>query len=391
MILRPAWRIREIRYAISPASRPRATPGSTHVPHPDRRLIAVRITGVRTVTCEIALPVPIVMGELRFDAREYIVVVIETDQGISGVGFGMTRGAPVAAIVERNLAPLLIGQDAFLTEAIGARLTDRNLTIAGRGIFARALSAVDIALWDIKGQVTGQPIWRLLGGARERIPLAVAGGYADPARTLDDLAPRSQRLRRPGHRAGQDRRRQPGPGHGPPRGLARGPRRPVGPRLRRALGLAPDLRRATHGPGLDRLRPGLPGGSLRARADRPGGRAAGGHRHPHRARRGSRRTLGVRCPADRPATRCPAPGCDLHGRPQRGGQGLCPRGRARAPGPAPCLPRDPRPPGRGLPGGHGRRADPARGEPRDRSIGCSRTGSSSMAARSWPRPGRAWA
>jgi L-alanine-DL-glutamate epimerase-like enolase superfamily enzyme len=148
----------------------------------------VRITGVRSVTCEIALPRPIVMGELRFDAREYIVVIIETDQGIAGVGFGMTRGAPVGAIVERNLAPSLIGQDPFMTEALWTRLTDRNLTIAGRGIFARALSAVDIALWDIKGQALDQPIWRLLGGARERIPIAVAGGYADPAVSLDDLA-----------------------------------------------------------------------------------------------------------------------------------------------------------------------------------------------------------
>lgn len=148
----------------------------------------MRITGVRTVTCEIALPRPIVMGELRFESREYIVVVLETDEGIAGVGFGMTRGAPVGAIVERNLAPLLIGRDPFLTEAIGAHLTDRNLTIAGRGIFARALSAVDIALWDVKGQAMGQPIWRLLGGARDRIPVAVAGGYADPETSLDDLA-----------------------------------------------------------------------------------------------------------------------------------------------------------------------------------------------------------
>lgn len=148
----------------------------------------MRITGVRSVTCEIALPRPIVMGELRFDTREYVVVLIETDEGIAGLGFGMTRGAPVGAIVERNLAPLLIGRDPFLTEAIGTTLTDRNLTIAGRGIFARAISAVDIALWDIKGQALGQPIWRLLGGARERIPVAVAGGYADPATSLDDLA-----------------------------------------------------------------------------------------------------------------------------------------------------------------------------------------------------------
>jgi D-arabinonate dehydratase len=145
------------------------------------------ITGVRTVTCDIPLSKPIVMGELRFDSREYCLVFVDTDQGVTGLGVGMTRNAPVAAIVERNLAPLLLGQDPLMTEAIWDRLYYRNLTIAGRGIFMRALSAVDIALWDIKGQAAGLPIWQLLGGARDRIPLAVAGGYVAEGKTKDDL------------------------------------------------------------------------------------------------------------------------------------------------------------------------------------------------------------
>jgi len=57
----------------------------------------MRITAVRAVTCEIPLSRPIVMGEIRFDARKYILVVVETDVGITGVGFGMTRHAPIAA------------------------------------------------------------------------------------------------------------------------------------------------------------------------------------------------------------------------------------------------------------------------------------------------------
>jgi D-arabinonate dehydratase len=157
----------------------------------------MRITGVRTITCDIPLPHPIVMGELRFDSREYVLVVIETDSGARGVGFGMTRDAPIGAIVDRNLAPLLLGQNPLLTEFLWQRLYDRNLTIAGQGIFMRALSAVDIALWDIKGQVAGQPIWVLLGGAREQVEVAVAGGYArdgvglaDLAREVDDYAGR---------------------------------------------------------------------------------------------------------------------------------------------------------------------------------------------------------
>ena len=147
----------------------------------------MKITSVRAITCEIPLTRPIVMGDLRFDSREYILVIVETDEGVRGLGYGMTRNAPVAAIVERNLGPLLVGQDPLMTEAIWERLYYRNLTIAGRGIFMRALSAVDVALWDVKAQVAGQPIWRLLGGARDRAPLTVAGGYAGEGVTLEAL------------------------------------------------------------------------------------------------------------------------------------------------------------------------------------------------------------
>ena len=148
----------------------------------------MRITAVRTVTCDIPLPRPIVMGDLRFESREYVIVVIETDVGVAGIGFGMTRNAPISAIVDRNLAPLLLGADPLMSEELWERLYYRNLTISGRGVFMRALSAIDIALWDIKGQVSGQPIWRLLGGARDRSPLIVAGGYTAAGKSNDDLA-----------------------------------------------------------------------------------------------------------------------------------------------------------------------------------------------------------
>jgi L-alanine-DL-glutamate epimerase-like enolase superfamily enzyme len=146
------------------------------------------VTGIRVVTCDVPLPRPIVMGELRFESREYVVVVIETDAGISGIGFGMTRNAPVGTIIARNVAPLVLGEDPLLVEALWERIYYQNLTIGGQGIFMRALSAVDIALWDIKGQVAGLPIWQLLGGVKERVPVSVAGGYPLEGRDDDDLA-----------------------------------------------------------------------------------------------------------------------------------------------------------------------------------------------------------
>ena len=147
----------------------------------------MRITGVIATTCDVPLPRPIIMGDIRYDSREYVLVEVVTDNGHTGIGFGMTRGSPVAAIVRRSLAPLLLGEDPLLSEAIWERLYYRNLPISQRGIFMRALSSVDIALWDLKGQLAGLPVWRLFGGTRPNVPVAMAGGYPASDRTLADL------------------------------------------------------------------------------------------------------------------------------------------------------------------------------------------------------------
>lgn len=147
----------------------------------------MRISAVRATTVDVPLPRPIVMGDIRFESREYLVVEIDTDTGLTGIGFGMTRDSPAGAVVGRALRPILLGEDPLLTERLWELLYYRNLPQGQRGIFMRALSAVDIALWDIKAKAAGLPLWRLLGGARSRVPVLVAGGYPASDRSLADL------------------------------------------------------------------------------------------------------------------------------------------------------------------------------------------------------------
>lgn len=147
----------------------------------------MRVTEVRAITCDVPLERPIVLGDLRYDSRDYVVVEVRTDSGPRGFGFGMARYAPVAAVIERNIAPLVLGEDPLLIERLWEKVYYANLPIGQRGIFMRALSAVDIALWDIKGKAAGMPVWQLLGGARTRIPALVAGGYPIPGRSLGEL------------------------------------------------------------------------------------------------------------------------------------------------------------------------------------------------------------
>lgn len=147
----------------------------------------MKIAAVRATTVDVPLPRPIVMGDIRFDSREYLIVEVETDSGLIGIGFGMTRNSPAAVIVHRTLRPSLVGEDPLLSEGLWERLYYRNLPMGQRGVFMRALSAVDIALWDIKAQAAGLPLWRLLGGFRDHIPVLVAGGYPASDRTASHL------------------------------------------------------------------------------------------------------------------------------------------------------------------------------------------------------------
>jgi L-rhamnonate dehydratase len=134
----------------------------------------VRVTATAlNVPLHIKLP-----GVERNKSLEACFVEVETDAGITGHGLGaITRETVIAEIVNRVIAPAIKGDDPLAHELIWEKLY-WTLTPRGQtGFGAQALSAVDIALWDIKGKALGQPIWRLLGGARARVPLYATFGF----------------------------------------------------------------------------------------------------------------------------------------------------------------------------------------------------------------------
>ena len=107
---------------------------------------------------------------LARESRTYCFVVVETDEGISGVGASGIGGRElaVAGAIE-HFRPLLIGQDPFRTEHIW-QLLFRGGFFPAQRILTAAIAAVDIALWDIKGKALGVPVYQLLGGrARDRV------------------------------------------------------------------------------------------------------------------------------------------------------------------------------------------------------------------------------
>jgi len=104
------------------------------------------------------------------DFRTYLYVIVDTDAGIYGVGeAGITgRELAVAGALE-HFKPLLIGQDPFRTEHLW-QLLFRGGFFPAQNILTAAISAIDIALWDIKGKALGVPVYQLLGGkVREKV------------------------------------------------------------------------------------------------------------------------------------------------------------------------------------------------------------------------------
>ena len=109
------------------------------------------------------------MGTFRFHG--WTVVEIETDTGLVGIGNVALAPRISKQIIDEYLAPLCIGQDPFDYEYIWQRMYRSTHAWGRKGVAMAAISAIDIAIWDIMGKATNQPVFKLLGGrTKEKIP-----------------------------------------------------------------------------------------------------------------------------------------------------------------------------------------------------------------------------
>jgi len=109
---------------------------------------------------------------------ELITATVHLDDGRSGTGYSYTGGRggfAVAAMIEHDLAPFLVGQEPDDVEALYEAMQWHVHYVARGGIASFAISAVDIALWDLRGHARGQPLYQMAGGAA-RTTKAYCGG-----------------------------------------------------------------------------------------------------------------------------------------------------------------------------------------------------------------------
>jgi L-alanine-DL-glutamate epimerase-like enolase superfamily enzyme len=126
-------------------------------------------------------------GNMRFTSRDYTIVQLTDTEGRTGVAYGLARGAPVAAMVA-SLAMGVIGREPEAGVAIWDELYARTITSGQRGVALRAISLIDIALWDLRARRAGLPLHALLGRRAERVAASVGGGYFRERRDREDIA-----------------------------------------------------------------------------------------------------------------------------------------------------------------------------------------------------------
>jgi len=154
----------------------------------------MKITRVEATCHRFPISVPMLKEPI---ARDLVFARVETDAGITGYGLtGPIQRTGTREFITREAGPALIGQNPLETTrcwAELARLNPREQT----GVWSSATSALDIALWDIKGKAFNQPVWRLLGGHNGKPETYITFGLADFTR--DQLVEMARMMVKQGH------------------------------------------------------------------------------------------------------------------------------------------------------------------------------------------------
>jgi L-rhamnonate dehydratase len=137
------------------------------------------------------------MAGFRFHG--WLIVEVFSDAGHVGIGNAALSPRVTKQTIDVYLKPLLIGADPWDVEFLWQHMYRRTLAFGRKGVGMTAISAVDIALWDLLGKASGQPVFRLLGGrTKPSIPVYASRLYSQP---LDDLAAETKQYRAAGYKA----------------------------------------------------------------------------------------------------------------------------------------------------------------------------------------------
>lgn len=160
----------------------------------------MKITQIEVIPLARRLEQPFEGGTYRIVNRNTLVTRVYTDEGITGEAFGgdedMTQNE-IVSLIRTYFTPLLVGEDPRDIERLWNRmffvdvdLGNRGLhmlDMRNRGILTQAVAAVDNALWDLRGKLYHAPLYKLLGGFRDKVPVIAIGGYYQAGKGADAI------------------------------------------------------------------------------------------------------------------------------------------------------------------------------------------------------------
>lgn len=140
-----------------------------------------RIESISVCVARVPLAKPVRFSTRTVTAREYCLVRVRSEDGVEGLGYCYavnTSGHLLAAAVANLLAPVAVGQESLRTEWLWKTMYQEALLQGRAGGVMRALSALDIALWDLNARTAKLPLYQYLGAvADDRVPAYASGGY----------------------------------------------------------------------------------------------------------------------------------------------------------------------------------------------------------------------
>lgn len=161
------------------------------------------ITEVESFSISIPLKEPVSFATREVHRRDYAITRVRDDEGNEGVGYslGYEGAALIARAVEHLLAPIVEGEDPRDTGRLWREMFDGTVQIGRKGLLLRAISTVDVALWDLNAKAVDAPLYKYLGSCREAVPTYAAGGYYSDDKGLEGLRDEMARYVANGHDA----------------------------------------------------------------------------------------------------------------------------------------------------------------------------------------------
>lgn len=150
------------------------------------------ISSIECIALDLPLRRPVAFSTRRLTSRSFCVIKLTTDSDLEGIGYSY-GGELIAHAAHLCLAPVLLGRPAGSIEQLWEAMYRDGLLLGRRGVLLRAISAVDIALWDIIGKRANLPLATLLGSTQSKVPCYFSGGYYRDDGNVEDVREEAQR------------------------------------------------------------------------------------------------------------------------------------------------------------------------------------------------------